>query len=902
MKKLLSKILISVAILGIFFTPISANINVNDNKISISARTNRAHAEDKWWLVYSVPVVGRQIKGFDTEQACNDKQTEMENVKNKIEKGCKFGAKPNYNFAGQEVEPDTNYGCGVSPRTWFTNCIVEFLHTIIWKALAAITKFAASILDFFIYYSTNSEAYSNGFIENAWATVRDIANLFFIIGLLYVAIKTILGLNVTNNKKIIGSIIIIALIINFSLFATKVVIDASNVLAKIFYNQITPLDPNGNKLDPADGGEKSVTVGIVDMINPQSIILGDPVNNLGQFTIILFISLAMMGYLIFMFLSIALLFVARVASLWIAMIFSPIAFITYALPVKIPSLGFKEWSKNLIEQAFMAPIFIFFLYVILLLGKSLKSITYSAGVGVDATLQNTMASVVPMLIIFILLRNAKEIAVSYSGKMGEAFNSFGGKIAGFAGGAALGATAYVGTRAIGGVASKFLKKNEEDLKQKANEKGIGGLWARTQLRAANYGQKSSFDIRQTAAGRKLVKATGLDLQSSELIGLGSKVGGIKGANERKLEEIEKESELYKTTMSNDQVKAWSLKNGHVNEDGTAKFESADALNKHRMDAFTENLGKTGLIGTLAYEAVGVNERNYTRNDEYRRLHKQKAMEKERAEKGDSFDENTFNAEYANKELDYDKAIANQITDSKIRTAKLLIGSALAIGTGGALGGFVGAGIGAGAVAQGVIESELVNTPSEQKFAANRAKDAAKLAPLKDELNRYEEAIKTGIDLKIAGMNPDTVFVNKDTKKINIENIKEAENHLTIEGNSIKSELEMVNKEYYTFKEDVRKSGGSIDDVFNGAKNKEFQDRIKERTDKLKDVMKNTNIISELKVANDKIINLKEKIAKEGSGSHDKSHKEPNIAKPDAKHNAPPTPAGDGGGGGDSHGH
>lgn len=875
MKKLLSKILISVAILGIFLMPISADIKIND-KIKINFSTQKTQAQTpEWWFEYLVPGFGPQIKTFADETSCKDSETEISKT-NTISKSCQNGRKPTRNILGQEVEPDTNYGCGVSPSTWFTNCIVEFLHTIIWKALAAITKFAASILDFFIYYSTNSEAYSNGFIENAWATVRDIANLFFIIGLLYVAIKTILGLNVTDNKKIIGSIIIIALIINFSLFATKVVIDASNVLAKIFYNQITPLDPNGNKLDPADGGEKSVTVGIVDMINPQSIILGDPVNNLGQFTIILFISLAMMGYLIFMFLSIALLFVARVASLWIAMIFSPIAFITYALPVKIPSLGFKEWSKNLIEQAFMAPIFIFFLYIILLLGKSLKAITYNTGAGADVTLQNTMASVVPMLIIFVLLRNAKEIAVSYSGKMGEAFNSFGGKIAGFAGGAALGATAYLGTRAIGGAASKYLKSNEENLKQKANEKGIGGAIARTQLRALNYGAKSSFDVRQTAAGRKLVKATGLDLQSSELIGLGSKVGGIKGANERKLEEIKKESELYKTTMSNDQVKKWAKDNGHVDEKGDALFNSADELNKYRMDAFTENLGKTGLIGTLAYEAVGVNERNYTRNDEYRRLHKQKAMEKERVEKGDSFDENTFNAEYADKDLDYDKAIANQITDSKIKTAKLLIGSALAISTGGALGGFVGAGIGAGAVAQGSIESLLVDTPSEQKFAANRTKDEAKLAPLKKLLKENEDAIKnanTNITVEVKDASGNKLNFVDEKGKVNKDVVKKAEAMLKLENEDLNNQLKFIS-------EDIYKLEGK-NDLFSNTERARLEGLKNAKRAELTVNISNTQSVAELKGAEDRVVEYKEKIAKEGSSSHGKSQGKPNIASPDA---------------------
>ena len=114
---------------------------------------------------------------------------------------------------------------------------------------AIVVKFAGGILDFFVYYSTNSSSYTNEFVSQAWGAVRDIANIFFIITLLYIAIKTILGLNVTDNKRLVGAVIIVALIINFSLFTTKVVIDTSNILAKVFYNNITSKDASIKNAD-----------------------------------------------------------------------------------------------------------------------------------------------------------------------------------------------------------------------------------------------------------------------------------------------------------------------------------------------------------------------------------------------------------------------------------------------------------------------------------------------------------------------------------------------------------------------------------------------------------------------------------------------------------------------------
>src|SRR3972149_11518169 len=63
--------------------------------------------------------------------------------------------------------------------------------------------------------------------------------MLFIFVLLYVAIGTILGLSKVNWKKTLVLIVIAALLINFSLFFTKIIVDASNILAWAFYQGIS---------------------------------------------------------------------------------------------------------------------------------------------------------------------------------------------------------------------------------------------------------------------------------------------------------------------------------------------------------------------------------------------------------------------------------------------------------------------------------------------------------------------------------------------------------------------------------------------------------------------------------------------------------------------------------------
>ncbi|MBU4536668.1 hypothetical protein KJ603_01360, partial [Patescibacteria group bacterium] len=75
-----------------------------------------------------------------------------------------------------------------------------------------------------------------GVVNIGWQVIRDFSNMLFIFVLLFLSIGTILGLSSYNVKNSIKNIILAALLINFSLFFTNVIIDVSNVAAVGFYN------------------------------------------------------------------------------------------------------------------------------------------------------------------------------------------------------------------------------------------------------------------------------------------------------------------------------------------------------------------------------------------------------------------------------------------------------------------------------------------------------------------------------------------------------------------------------------------------------------------------------------------------------------------------------------------
>ena len=388
------------------------------------------------------------------------------------------------------------------------------------------------------------------------------------------AIKTILSLNVTDNKKLIGYVIIIALIINFSLFTTKVVIDGSNILAKIFYNNIvskdaTTTNADGTLKDSEAGteGQKSISVGLIRLFNPQNIVMEAYKNvnlGLGYAIFIILLLIAITLYTAYIFFSVAILFVARVISLWISMIFSPLAFASYTVPFDIPGFGHKEWWDDLLKNAFLAPLFTFMLYIIVMFAGFLNDVVkYTDNQNMSSYengMQHLMSITIPFIILMMLLAKAKTLVEKYSGEMGAAVMKGAQMIGGVALGAATGGAAILGSGAIGNLASRAA--SSKGLQDAAKETGFKGAIAKMALRSADYGSKASFDLRKAPGAGAMAKLSGMNLESVKAIGLGSKEGGY---TQRRKEQVEKKQKRAKEL--------------EVREDEPLK----QALNKTEMD-------------------------------------------------------------------------------------------------------------------------------------------------------------------------------------------------------------------------------------------------------------------------------------------------------------------------------
>lgn len=487
------------------------------------------------------------------------------------------------------IEKTLSGACGIDQ---LINCFIWILYNLMYFTFVVL-RLVANLLDFFLGYTIDSNAYTAEFIVKGWGVIRDIANVAFIFALLYLAIRHILGLGAT---KYIPTLIIAALLINFSLFFTRVATDAGNILARVFYNSIVVGDSVENS---SEIGYKSISIGLVDKINPQRLlnqslfntrevsVTGnyDPGTNTmndvaldassinqraGWFTVIFIL----MGFvnitLALAFLSVALLMIGRTVGLWFSMIFSPIAFMSLAIPGGLGAISkrfsFDAWKDNLIKLAFMVPIFIFFLYLTIMF----LDIIFAVNIPTDnaSSFMLLMEIFIPFAFVIILIRTAKKTAEEMAGEFGSVVKSVFGKVAGFVGGAALGATAFAGRATLGRLASARLSSGNynqriADAAQRAkdaekNKDPLARARALADLKRLEFSKaslekarSSSFDIRNASKAKGWIGgASGfiggqLKTGMNEFGGAGMSLGAGSSQSRASYEKAEEEKKLNK---------------------------------------------------------------------------------------------------------------------------------------------------------------------------------------------------------------------------------------------------------------------------------------------------------------------------------------------------------------------
>ena len=264
-------------------------------------------------------------------------------------------------------------------------------------------------------------------IDTTWAILRDVSNIIFIFGLIYIGFVTILNLETANTKRMLVSIIIAALLINFSLFFSKLIIDVSNVMAVEIYQSFRLEE--ANSVNHGIAGRFMSAMGIGTIYNNDSETLINALTAGGNVAFF-FAGMVVLLVTAFVFAAGAVLITIRFVALILLMIFSPIMFAAMVFP-KTQSFAAELWKK-LLGYAFFAPAYLFMLFISLQMLNSIKFDGRITGEFAEAfanTKLDAFNVVLNFVIAIVFLSASLMVAQKMGIRGGEATVSLGSRIA-----------------------------------------------------------------------------------------------------------------------------------------------------------------------------------------------------------------------------------------------------------------------------------------------------------------------------------------------------------------------------------------------------------------------------------------------------------------------------------------
>lgn len=451
--------------------------------------------------------------------------------------------------------------------------IVAAIESVILFIVAGILGLANYLLGWTIYITVfqfgNLMGNSEGLLA-AWRIVRDVGNILLLFGFIFMGISTILNLphSEFTAKRALPTLIIFALLMNFSLLVTEGVIDVSNAFATSIHDQITGGEiceagesQLGCALNEGIGGrlmQMSGVAGVFDVSENWNAANGGN----GVTKAIIYAGLIIFVVITTLVLvAAAVMLIIRALVLAFLMVTSPIGFAGMAIP-PLQEVA-KKWWDELICQATFAPVYFL---LVLVSFKLMEGVMKALGTGGNQSTEN-LASIfgtaldggkvsnITIGITFALMIGFMIASLMFAKKS----SCIGSGVAIKAGGSfAFGGLAFAGRHTAG--RASLLAANRIRT-SRFGQTGIG----RMAFNVANKGASSSFDYRQGGWGREtLTKGVG-DLGKVRKSVQHGMHGIEKDAKERKVKyakeigqthaEAHREDELKKNRIAEEAARA-----------------------------------------------------------------------------------------------------------------------------------------------------------------------------------------------------------------------------------------------------------------------------------------------------------------------------------------------------------
>jgi hypothetical protein len=276
---------------------------------------------------------------------------------------------------GTGTDPDAKPDCDAGPSTFL---VCDWL---IKPALWVIDNVQSNIIIPFLQEKPLDKADKDVQpIYNIWASIRNVASVFFILVFFLVIFGTAIGWDNYTVKKILPRLIAGAILVPFSWYICVIVIDIGNVLGKGLVTLMTTFIPAPK----------------IDFTSPLSkVFLGTALLGAGAGAVSFAFTTLSLGVIISIIIAILatlLTLVLRKIFIMLLVILSPFALLAWILPNT--SKWFKEWWTNFFKLVMMYPI-------IMLIFEAGRLFASTAGATFGNSLENSFGPLFVLIGLFV---------------------------------------------------------------------------------------------------------------------------------------------------------------------------------------------------------------------------------------------------------------------------------------------------------------------------------------------------------------------------------------------------------------------------------------------------------------------------------------------------------------------
>ncbi len=295
---------------------------------------------------------------------------------------------------------------------WVISGIVGAVAAILFLMTEAFMGFSQILLTWVTSEGfINIKFTSNAFVDIGWNMTRDFTNILIVLGLVVIALATILRISSYQMKKTLPLLLIVALLVNFTPMLCGIVIDASNIVMEHFLKA-------GHFLLQEFGSKLSS--GMSELLNS----MGSPSSMLA--TGLLLVGTGLFSGIIFLLY--AFLFLFRYVALWMLVIISPLALFCYIFPAT--KKMWNMWLSQFIQWCFIGIPAAFTIY---LANEMTRLMLDGELLGEMSSMGKIMGYIVPVTFLavgfFVSLQTGAMGASMITSKVRQAPQKIGGAMA-----------------------------------------------------------------------------------------------------------------------------------------------------------------------------------------------------------------------------------------------------------------------------------------------------------------------------------------------------------------------------------------------------------------------------------------------------------------------------------------